>query len=65
MSDESGLWLSTFVGLGLLGGIFIGFLIGMTHGSNLTYRDVMKEAYDRGHAVQCLGKEGYYWVCKE
>lgn len=46
-------------------GFFIGILVGMTHGSDLTYREVMKEIYDRGHAVQCLGKEGYYWECEE
>lgn len=46
-------------------GVAFGILIGMTHGSDLTYRDIMKQAYDRGHAVQCLGKEGYYWECEE
>ena len=25
----------------------------------------MKEAFDRGYAVQCVGKEGYYWECEE
>lgn len=24
---------------------------------------VMQEAFDRGYAVQCIGKEGYYWEC--
>lgn len=24
---------------------------------------LMKEAYDRGYAVECVGKEGYYWEC--
>jgi hypothetical protein len=26
---------------------------------------MMKEAYGRGHAVQCLGREGYYWECEK
>jgi hypothetical protein len=26
--------------------------------------DAMKEAFERGHAVQCLGKSGYYWECE-
>lgn len=26
---------------------------------------VMQEAFDRGYAVQCIGKEGYYWECEE
>ena len=25
----------------------------------------MQEAFDRGHAVQCVGKAGYYWECEE
>ena len=25
----------------------------------------MEEAFDRGHAVQCVGKAGYYWECEE
>lgn len=51
--------------IGAVGSLLFGLLIGMTHGSDLTYRDVMKQAYDRGHAVQCLGKEGYHWECEE
>ena len=27
--------------------------------------NVMREAYERGHAVQCLGITGYYWECEE
>lgn len=27
--------------------------------------DTMKQAYKRGHAVQCLGKTGYHWECEE
>lgn len=25
----------------------------------------MKDAYDRGFAVQCVGKTGYYWECED
>lgn len=59
MSDISGIITGLFLGFG------IGTLIGMAVGSDFTYEEVMKEAYDRGHAVQCLGKEGYYWECDE
>lgn len=59
MSDIFAIIICLFVGFG------IGTLVGLTHGSYLTYEAVMKEAYDRGHAVQCLGKEGYYWECEE
>jgi hypothetical protein len=56
-----------FVGVvfGALAGILIGGLIGMDLGSSLTYNEMMKEAYGRGHAVQCLGREGYYWECEK
>lgn len=60
MSDIfSGIIIGLFLGFG------IGTLIGMAVGSDSTYEKVMKETYDRGHAVQCLGKEGYYWECDE
>lgn len=51
--------------VGIIVGIFIGGLGGLSIGSDITYDDIMKQAYDRGHAVQCLGKEGYYWECEE
>ena len=57
-----------FFPAGLLLGTFFGFaggiLIGMTLGSDLTHNEIMAEAYSQGYAVQCLGKEGYYWECK-
>jgi len=28
-------------------------------------KEVMRQAYERGHAVQCLGKTGYHWECEE
>ena len=55
MSDS--LWALAFVGV--IGSILIGSLIG----TSITYDKTMKQAYDRGHAVQCLGREGYYWEC--
>lgn len=30
-----------------------------------TTQMLMKEAFDRGYAVQCIGKKGYYWDCEE
>lgn len=60
---NEGLVLGIFIGIVsgfLLGGVIIG---GITN--KFVLEDLMKEAYDRGHAVQCLGKEGYYWDCKE
>lgn len=29
------------------------------------YDQAKSEAFKRGHAIQCLGKEGYYWECKD
>ena len=47
--------------LGLIFGFTIGFFISM-----VVFRDsVMLEAYERGYAVECLGKTGYYWECDE
>ena len=28
-------------------------------------RAVMIEAFERGYAVQCVGKSGYHWECPE
>jgi hypothetical protein len=36
------------------------FLVGMAASNHLT----MKRAFDRGYAVQCVGKTGYYWECE-
>ena len=27
--------------------------------------NVMQEAFDRGYAVRCVGKTGYYWECEK
>lgn len=49
--------------------IFIGsiFTLGVgiaTLGKLDGMKDVMYQAYERGFAVQCVGKEGYYWECE-
>lgn len=54
------LWLG-----GLLVGLGIGVQIGMQVEASFTIRQIMQEAFDRGYAVECLGKEGYYWKCEQ
>lgn len=27
--------------------------------------NTMQQAFDRGYAVQCVGKVGYYWECEK
>lgn len=44
-----------------IAGIMIGYLSGY---DDATKRK-MKETLDRGYAVQCIGKESYYWECEE
>lgn len=46
-------------------GIFLGGLGSLLMGDSSGREMVMNQAYDRGYAVQCVGKEGYYWECKE
>lgn len=29
-----------------------------------TPHDIRKQAFERGHMVQCVGKTGYYWECE-
>ena len=41
--------------------VIVGFGFGLSSGSN----HVMRQAYERGHAVQCPGKTGYHWECEE
>jgi hypothetical protein len=45
--------------LGLIFGFAMGFFIGMAVFSD----SAMIQAYERGYAVECLGKTGYYWEC--
>lgn len=30
-----------------------------------TERAIMQQAFERGYAVQCVGKTGYHWECGE
>lgn len=41
---------------------FFGFCIFMS-GAVFGYREALKDAYHKGHAVQCVGKSGYHWDC--
>lgn len=45
----------------LTAGIVIGYLSGYDEATE----EKMKEAFERGYAVQCVGKVGYYWECDE
>lgn len=36
-----------------------------TRARKVEREEVMKEAFERGYAVQCLGVEGYFWECEE
>ena len=50
-------------------GVFIGFALAVSF-VHLTpppsiVKPIMREAYERGHAVQCLGQTGYHWECEE
>lgn len=54
----------TTVGVGVLA-LLWGGVIGVSGGYDKGYSETMKEAYDRGFAVQCVGKVGYYWECEE
>lgn len=50
-----------FIG-GLCVGIIIAILIAVAAYS-VGQGKILREAYDRGHVVQCLGKKGYHWEC--
>ena len=43
----------------------VGIMVGYLFGDNGATKQKMKEAFDRGYAVECLGKEGYYWKCEQ
>lgn len=40
-------------------------LAGFTIGYGFASDRIMREAFERGHAVQCLGRIGYHWECGE
>lgn len=44
--------------------VLVGFTLVVVLGYRDGRKDVMKEAFNRGYAVQCLGKTGYYWECE-
>ena len=37
----------------------------MSTGVYLGDKRVMKEAFERGYAVECLGETGYHWECDD
>lgn len=44
---------------------FILLLIAMFFvGAGFASNKIMTEAFERGYAVECLGKQGYYWECE-
>lgn len=52
------IFVSTVAGLLMS---ILGFVEGTSDGKEM----VFKQAYDRGYAVQCVGKTGYYWECEK
>jgi hypothetical protein len=58
MTDFSSFVLGFIVAVGLVA--FPLNLAGTQYGKKTT----MHEAFERGHAVQCLGRAGYYWECE-
>lgn len=64
MSYEEGRALFTGFLFSFIFMFFAGIIINNTaeqRGKNM----IMQEAYERGYAVQCLGKTGYYWECEK
>jgi hypothetical protein len=39
--------------------------VGQISGENAGRKDTLREAFDKGFAVECTGIEGYYWDCPE
>lgn len=58
---------------GFLSGFIVGTVLSTIVLATIVYNvtvpraktDVMRQVYERGHAVQCLGKTGYYWECAD
>lgn len=42
-----------------------GFWIGLEAGHDNGAEATMQQAFERGYAVQCVGKTGYHWECGE
>lgn len=43
----------------------MGFFLGMGAGHDSGAEATMQQAFERGYAVQCIGKTGYHWECGE
>lgn len=43
----------------------VAMLLGSSIGSEFGEDTVKRQAFERGHMVQCVGKTGYYWECEE
>lgn len=48
---------------GVLTGLVLGFFIFAEVIFDDGVSTTMKEAYEQGYAVQCVGVEGYHWSC--
>lgn len=51
-------FIVTFIG-GFGAGVLVLIILTLSFGVK-----PMEEAFKRGFAVECLGKEGYYWECE-
>ena len=61
--ETSSFFLGSFLAFVLTSLLFVILSFGLVIPN--AKNNVMREAYDRGHAVQCLGKIGYHWECEE
>ena len=46
-------------------GFFLGMGAGHENGEIAGSEATMQQAFERGYAVQCIGKTGYHWECGE
>lgn len=51
--------------IGLLMGAVVTGLFAFAFGFDKGKAVAKKEAFERGAAVQCVGKKGYFWECEE
>lgn len=45
--------------------LFLAVFLGLSAGTESGKNRILREAFERGYAVQCLGVKGYYWECEE
>lgn len=45
--------------------VIFGLPAALIFGAYAGQTDTMKEAFERGYAVQCVGKSAYYWECEK